>query len=84
MAQYMKKEVHILDIARKELYNIPKNIQKKFGVLIYEIGKNGYLEYPEGKKLSGFDLFEMRIIDETMYRCIYCYVNNLVVILSFF
>lgn len=84
MAQYMKKEIYILDIAREELYSLPKNTQKKFGTLMYEIAKYGYLEYPEGKKLSGFDLFEMRIIDEDIYRCMYCYFDNLIVILNFF
>jgi len=84
MTQYIKKEIYALDNAKDELASLPKNVQKEFGELINEIKEYGYLEYPEGKKLSGYDLFEMRIIDESIYRGIYCYSGDAVIILSFF
>ena len=83
MTQSLKKEIYILDIARDELILFPRRVQEKFGVLIKEIAETGYLKYPDGEKFSGYDLFEMRIMDESIYRGIYCYFDTTVVILSF-
>jgi phage-related protein len=83
MAQY-KKEILIDYNAKKEVLSLTKPIQKKFELLINELRTFGNLRYPDGKKLSNFDLFEMRIKKGEIYRGIYCYQEDYIVILSFF
>lgn len=84
MTQFTKKEVFILEIALKELHSLPTKTQQEFAILINEISECGYLTYPEGKKMRSYDLFEMRIRDDDSYRCLYCYLGEIIAILSFF
>jgi len=84
MSQYEKKDIYIDSNARRELLSLPKRIQKDFEQLIEELGYRGFLKYPDGKKLSGYDLFEIRVKRKEIYRCIYVYLQNKIVLLSFF
>lgn len=83
MTQF-KKEILIDYNAKKELLSLTKPIQKEFELLINELRTFGTLRYPNAKKLSNFDLFEMRIKKGEIYRGIYCYQKEEIVILSFF
>jgi phage-related protein len=84
MSQYKRKEIYLDQAARKELLSLPKPIQEQFEQLIEELGLYGFLRYPEAKKLSGYDLFEIRVRRKNIYRCIYAYIDRDIVLLSFF
>ncbi len=84
MAQSYRKNLLILSSARRELENFNKEIKKKFYELFEDLSSNGFLEYPDGKKLSGYDLFEIRVKRENVYRCLYCnYKNDIVILCAF-
>lgn len=71
--------------ASKEFKKFPKNIQNEFIKLLDELKAFGTLQYPDSKKLSGYNLFEIRINQKGAWRCIYLYMdNNEIKILSFF
>ncbi|MGI6484196.1 MAG: type II toxin-antitoxin system RelE/ParE family toxin [Candidatus Dojkabacteria bacterium] len=84
MTQSLKKEIYILEQAEEEIDLLPNLVRKRYWELITEFEQKGYLEYPDSKKLEGYDLFEIRIIVDGIYRIIYCYYNNFVIILSAF
>jgi len=84
MTQYIKKDIYVLEQAEEEIDSFPEVVRDKYFELITEFEKKGYLEYPDSKKLSGFDLFEIRIIADGIYRFIYCHHNNDIIILSAF
>ncbi len=84
MAQYMKKEIFILNQAEKEIDTFPKHIRDRYWKLITEFETRGYLEYPDSKKLQGYDLFEIRILGDGIYRFIYCDHKEHIIILSAF
>ncbi len=77
-------QLYIESNARKELSSFPIAIRKGFGVLIKELKAFGTLQYPDSRKLSGYNLFEMRVKKGGTYRCIYCYIKDDIVILSAF
>lgn len=84
MTQLYSKVVYIESNAQKELLTFPPTTRKDFVVLIKELKTFGTLQYPESRKLSGYDLFEMRVRKNGAYRCIYYYYKNDIVILSAF
>jgi len=84
MSQYNQKEIYIDQNARKELLNLPKEVQMDFEQLIKELSIFGFLKYPDGKKLSNYDLFEIRVRRRDIYRCIYAYLQDDIILLSFF
>lgn len=84
MTQYKQKEIYIDQNARKELLTLPKTVQKDFELLIKELSIFGFLKYPDGKKLSNYDLFEIRVKRGNVYRCIYAYLQDDIILLSFF
>ena len=77
-------QLYIESNARKELSTFPISIRKDFGALIKELKAFGTLQYPDSRKLSGYNLFEMRVKKGEIYRCIYCYIKDNIVILSAF
>ncbi len=84
MAQFSYKDVFIESNARKEFFTFPIAIRKSFLILIKELIAFGTLTYPESRKLSGYELFEMRVKKNGIYRCIYYYNKDNIVILSAF
>jgi len=84
MAQSSCKIVYIESNAQKELLTFPATTRKAFVVLIKELSSFGTLQYPESRKLSGYDLFEMRVRNNGIYRCIYSYNKDNIVLLSAF
>ena len=84
MKQSYAKEVWIEENAKKEFYKFPRATRESFTSLIKELGDMGELEYPNARKLSGYDLFEMRVKDDGIYRCIYSYIKDNIVILCAF
>ena len=83
MSQYNQKEIYIDKNARKELLTLPKEVQMDFEQLIKELSIFGFLIYPDGKKLSNYDLFEIRVRRRNIYRCIYAYLEDDIILLSF-
>jgi phage-related protein len=84
MSQYFRKRVLLESRANKEISNLPKPIRKTFDELFAQLHKTGSLNYPQARKLSGYDLFEIRVKKKNLYRCIYCYHEKGIVILSVF
>ncbi len=84
MAQSNRKKVYIEYNAQEELLTFPSTTIKAFDVLIKELSYFGTLKYPESRKLSGYDLYELRVRENGMYRCIYVYKNDDIVILCAF
>ncbi len=84
MTQLFRKEVYIESSAEKELALFEKSVRKEFVSLILELRKYGTLKYPEGRKIVGYDLYEMRVKDDGIYRCMYSYLGQDIVILTAF
>jgi len=84
MAQLYSKSIYIESNAQKEFLSFPISIRKRFDILIKELERFGTLQYPESRKLSGYELYEMRIKASGIYRCIYYYSKVGIVILSAF
>lgn len=70
--------------AKEEYYLFPREIQKKADLLLAELNRFGTLKYPYGRKLKGFDLYEVRVIGDGIYRLIYTYMEGNIVILTCF
>lgn len=79
-----KRNIFTLDSAKEEYSLFPDKVKAKINFLIDELRSLGTLSYPDARKLKGYDLYEMRIKDEEIYRMIYCYVGLDVVVLSGF
>lgn len=80
----MKKVVQIDRNAEKEISKFPKAVQIKFRALINILIKRGKLEHPDGKKLPK-GLFEMRVKHGNIYRSLYAYLKqDLIIVLSAF
>ncbi|OGC44290.1 hypothetical protein A3J98_00560 [candidate division WS6 bacterium RIFOXYC1_FULL_33_10] len=84
MAQLYSKNIFIENNAKKELFKFPKLVRHSFDELFGELSSLGSLPYPESRKLSGYDLFELRVRLNGVYRCIYYYKKDYIVILSAF
>lgn len=84
MAQYTSKDIYLQNNAEREFEDFPLEVQTEYISLMNELGSFGKLEYPEGKKLRGYDLFEMRLKMNGEYRAIYTYTPKGIVILSAF
>jgi phage-related protein len=84
MAQSTRKDILILSNARIELDDFDRDTKEKFYKLFEDLSYNGFLQYPDGKKLSGYDLFEIRVKRKNIYRCIYCHYQNNIIVLSAF
>lgn len=84
MPQSTEKDVFIHPSAQKEIKACSKEIREEFYQLFKELHSLGKLEYPKGKKLRNYDLFEIRIQKQEAYRGIYCYYKNVIVVLSVF
>jgi len=84
MAQSYKKNVLIHPNTKHEIKKFTKPIRKKFYEFFIQLRTFGKLSYPEGRKLIGHDLFEIRIRENGTYRSIYCYDRNRIIILSAF
>lgn len=84
MTQYHRKKVFLEHRADKEMHKLPKPIRDEFDVLFAILHNTGSLSYPQGRKLSSYDLFEIRVKRQNIYRCIYCYYKDSIVILSAF
>lgn len=84
MAQYNAKQILLEYNADKEIRRFPRSIQKEFVQLIKELAHYGFLKYPNAKKFSGHDLFEIRIKNNGIYRFIYCYTQDFVLFLCAF
>jgi phage-related protein len=84
MAQSIKKRIQSHPSARKEVEKFPEEMREKFWTLVLELAHCGSLEYPDGRKLRGHDLFEMRVKSGGVYRCLYSYWGDEIVLLSAF
>jgi phage-related protein len=70
--------------AGKEYYTFPKNIRVKGNLLLGELNHFGTLKFPDGRKLKGYDLFEVRIIGDGIYRLIYTHIGGSIIVLVCF
>ncbi len=77
-------DIFTLPAVKEEISLFPYAIKEKINILIEELRSFGSLEYPHAKKLKGYDLYEMRIKGEEIYRVMYCYSKVGIVILSGF
>jgi phage-related protein len=84
MSQSVRKDILVLSNARKELEDFNTEVREKFYELFEDLSYNGFLQYPDGKKLSGYDLFEIRVKRRNIYRCLYCHYRDNIVILCAF
>lgn len=82
----VRKTVLIDKRADKEIKKFPRTVQLKFQALFEILEKEGKLEEPFAKKLSGSThLFEIRVKYQGQWRALYVYLSdNLIVILSAF
>lgn len=80
----MKKIIIYDNRAIKEFNKFNIDVQREFGSLIETLSKEGYLDFPDAKRINK-DLFEIRVKQNGEYRGIYAYiVKNNIIILSFF
>lgn len=84
MKQLRYREIFFESHANKEMEVLPKQVKKAFVELIKELRIFGVLKYPDGRKVSGYDLYEMRVKVDGIYRCIYCYNQGRIVLLNVF
>ncbi len=70
-----KKKVLYHELAQKELNAFPDNVVQKVKFYVSILKRDGYLEYPVGKRLSD-KLFEIRIKLEGAWRIIYAYIED--------
>ncbi len=84
MAQYHSKNIFLETKAEKDIQTLPTPVREAFDELFSLLHKYGSLSYPQARKLSNYNLFELRVKQKNLYRCIYCYHNNSIVILSVF
>lgn len=71
----IKKKVYIDKNAEKELLRFSKDIQDGFYTYFKILRKEGKLDFPEARKVTG-DLFEIRIKLKGEYRGFYAYVGE--------
>ena len=84
MTQY-KKKVFIEKHTLKEFNKLEICIKEELFALFKELSLFGFLEYPEGKKLQGYDLYEGRVKNIGIFRCIYSYEKeNVILVLNVF
>lgn len=80
----IKKIIKIDSRAEEELNSFSEKVKLKFRALIDILISEGRLEYPNGKKI-GKNLFEIRIKVGGVYRGLYAYlVDDVIIILHFF
>lgn len=80
----IKKIIKIDSRAEEELNTFSEKVKLKFRGLIDILISEGRLEYPNGKKI-GKNLFELRIKVGGVYRGLYAYlVDDVIIILHFF
>lgn len=84
MEQCFSKEIYFESHANKEMSILPPAVKQAFVELLKELGNFGILRYPEARKLSGYNIYEMRVRNNGIYRCIYCYEKEYIVLLSVF
>ena len=84
MAQSHCKVIYIEASAKREFLVSPEEVKEEFDLLIKELASFGTLNYPDGKKLAGYDLYEMRVSKNGSYRCIYSYQKDNIIILCAF
>ncbi|HAM37433.1 MAG: hypothetical protein UR96_C0015G0005 [candidate division WS6 bacterium GW2011_GWC1_36_11] len=84
MTQYTGKDIYADSNFEKEINLFPDDIREEMYLLFSELSDYGFLEYPNAKKLSGTDLFEVRVNHNGAWRCIYAYTQNHIVLLSAF
>ncbi|HAV15247.1 MAG TPA: hypothetical protein DCX25_02875 [Candidatus Pacebacteria bacterium] len=82
----MTKTILIDKRAEKELKQFPRSVQLKFQAFFEILEKEGRLEEPFGKKLSGMArIFEIRVKHEGQWRVLYAYLyKDSIVVLSAF
>lgn len=80
----MKKGILYDKNALKELQAFTKDVQKQFIAYTRTLKEQGYLEYPEARKVAK-NLFEIRVIHQGVYRGFYAYVRkDSIALLHFF
>jgi phage-related protein len=80
----MRKEILYDKNALKELRALKKEIQEEFIAYISILKEEGYLEYPEARKVTK-NIFEIRVTREGAYRGFYAYVmQDSIALLHFF
>ncbi len=84
MTQSNSKTIYVHFNAKKEIRAFPEEVKDEIKILVAQLAHYGTLEYPEGKKFLGYDLFEMGIYIGGAFRCFYCYFKEDIVILSAF
>ena len=71
-----KKHIRYTRQAKKFLDSLPEGVYNEFVANFQILARDGYLEFPEGRKLFK-GLFEVRVaIDGNAYRTLYCYANG--------
>jgi phage-related protein len=82
----IRKKIVVFDFkAYKEYKKLPEKVKPFVRELIQELENQGKLNEPDGKKIKGSNLFEIRVKCEGIWRGFYAYIHkNEIVILSFF
>lgn len=84
MRQYGRKVVCLTWSAEEDFLKLPPLVRTKFSEILRELEEFGVISYPNGRKLQGYDLYEMRVKHEGIYRGIYCFWSGKIMVLSFF
>lgn len=71
----MRKNVFIDPLAKKELHQFERIVQKEFSALFDALETKGKLDYPDAKKVDKY-LFEIRVKVHNIYRGFYAYIEN--------
>lgn len=81
----MKKKNVVYDArALKEYKKLSTQVRKRFSSYIYALEEYGYLQEPNGKKLS-YGLYEIRVRYKGAWRCFYAYMKkDRIILLVFF
>lgn len=57
-----KKTFWMLDNVKAFMRNQPGEVKQELNGLIFQLERNGFLNYPNAEKIEGEDLFAIRVI----------------------
>ena len=68
-----KKTFWMLDNVKAFMRNQPGEVKQELNGLIFQLERNGFLNYPNAEKIEGEDLFAIRVIQTGNVRIFYVY-----------
>ncbi len=68
-----KKHFELLDRVKDFLRDQPGEVKQELNGLIFQLERDGYLNFPNAEKIEGEDLFALRVIQTGNIRVFYVY-----------